>query len=536
MEHASFRAFVPMRRFLFLTLRLLPLLLAAACASSPEVARRSAIPAVVEAERDLKQARRVTLPAEKRAGFFLAAAEETERFATGGEPERGREIYNNATAELTALLREADGGRWWKREQSLAGPRGNFRLRIEGGVGEFDRFIVARGVNQRRLRKHFAEPGVGGSLVGVKKSGDPLVGRFGARAAVTATLDFRGVNEAALSLHDPEVQRAVRIDGATALLAADFSAPIASFPYRSETVLGLLAMIFAERFSAEAGLYMVGPYHPDRLPVVLVHGLLSTPQMWSDVINEIEGDPELRGRVQFWVFWYPTGTPITFNALKLREELATAHRRYGLPHGVVLVGHSMGGLLARLQVTDPGRAIWDNTFKKRADLLYRKVPADSFLKRAAIFSPNPDVKREVFICTPHRGSEMALGSIGYIGRKLISLPATLVFRVEKTLGIPLELVFGKGNRLPTSIDGLSPRSPLLTALDGLPILAPHHSVVGDRGRGDTPGSSDGTVPYRSSHLDSALSELVVPGPHGAYALPQTIEELRRILKLHLSRK
>ena len=131
---------------------------------------------------------------------------------------------------------------------------------------------------------------------------------------------------------------------------------------------------------------------------------------------------------------------------------------------------------------------------------------------------------------------MALGSIGYIGRKLISLPATLVFRVEKTLGIPLELVFGKGTRLPTSIDGLSPRSPLLTALDGLPVFSPHHSVVGDRGRGDTPGSSDGTVPYRSSHLDSALSELVVPGPHGAYALPQTIEALRRILKMHLRGK
>ena len=146
------------------------------------------------------------------------------------------------------------------------------------------------------------------------------------------------------------------------------------------------------------------------------------------------------------------------------------------------------------------------------------------------------MKREVFICVPHRGSEVALGSIGYIGRKLISLPATLLFGAEKALGMPLEIVFGKGHRLPTSIDGLSPRSALLTALDPLPIHAPHHSIIGDRGRGDTPHSSDGTMPYWSSHLDSAETELIVPGPHGSYALPQTIAELRRILTLNLDRQ
>jgi hypothetical protein len=143
------------------------------------------------------------------------------------------------------------------------------------------------------------------------------------------------------------------------------------------------------------------------------------------------------------------------------------------------------------------------------------------------------VKREVFICVPHRGSQMAISSIGNLGRKLVSLPASFLFSIEKRIGIPLEMLFGKGSKLPTSIDGLSPHSPLLTALDKLPIQAPHHSIIGDRGRGDTPKSSDGTVPYWSSHLDSAQSELIVPGPHGSYELPETIDELRRILKLHL---
>lgn len=88
--------------------------------------------------------------------------------------------------------------------------------------------------------------------------------------------------------------------------------------------------------------------------------------------------------------------------------------------------------------------------------------------------------------------------------------------------------------MPTGINGLSPRNPVLRSLDTLPIAVPYYSIIGDRGRGDTPNSSDGVVPYWSSHLTGAQSELIVPGPHGSYALPQTIAELKRILRLHLA--
>jgi hypothetical protein len=52
--------------------------------------------------------------------------------------------------------------------------------------------------------------------------------------------------------------------------------------------------------------------------------------------------------------------------------------------------------------------------------------------------------------------------------------------------------------------------------------------------GDTPNSSDGVVAYWSSHLTDAQSELIVPGPHGSYALPQTVSELKPILRLNLT--
>ena len=59
------------------------------------------------------------------------------------------------------------------------------------------------------------------------------------------------------------------------------------------------------------------------------------------------------------------------------------------------------------------------------------------------------------------------------------------------------------------------------------------SVIGDEVT--RPTAPTGVVPYWSSHLDGAQSEVIVPGPHGSCALPQTIDELDRILKLHLGK-
>jgi hypothetical protein len=79
----------------------------------------------------------------------------------------------------------------------------------------------------------------------------------------------------------------------------------------------------------------------------------------------------------------------------------------------------------------------------------------------------------------------------------------------------------KLNRLPNSIDTLSPNDPFVKEMNALPMAKriPYHSIIGDRGRGDTPNSSDGVVPYWSSHLDGAESEKIVPSGHGAEHSP-----------------
>lgn len=334
-----------------------------------------------------------------------------------------------------------------------------------------------------------------------------------------------------LSLHDPSLRETVQIAGATRPLAADFTAPLAYYPH--PRFLGIMEMMRVDHYYRTAGLAMWQPYDPERIPVVLIHGLMSEPGMWRDLIDAVESDALLRGRFQFWTFGYPTGDPISISALQFRESLAGVYRLYPQTKDLVLVSHSLGGLLSKMQTITTERVVWDEVFGDAANDLYSKVPSDNMVKQALIFDANPRVKRVVFICVPHRGSPLATGVIGAIGLSLIHLPPLVVDNIQAQVGHALAVSAGReGFAFPPSVHGLSPDSPLLHALDTRPIEVPHHSIIGDRGKSDTPNSSDGVVEYRSSHLDSAQSELIVPGPHGSYKLEQVISELQRILRLH----
>jgi pimeloyl-ACP methyl ester carboxylesterase len=514
----------------------------AACSTVP---RRDAV-ALRTASESLKLARSPTRPTEDRAAYFLEAASTVNAgFATPAAEFRARTIYNSAAAELTNLLRTADGGRLWNRPLEVTAGGASYRLNFQPGAREgvwepsyFTDFKLASKVRRKHLRQSVIEDGFGGTLVGIKKTpgiipGDPATfePRGGFVAPVTATLDFRQ-RDVTLTLNDPAERKTVRLAGTERPLAADFSAPYAVHPVQNELWAGLMAMIHVQEYLRGTGLYMIEPYDPDRIPVIFIHGLVSTPQMWTNTINEMEADPALRGRFQYWVFRYPTGNPVTYSAMRCREELARMQRLHPMPRGFIMIGHSMGGLISRMQATDAGRAVWDANLGKQADRKFAKLPSDDMVKRVLLFNSNPQARRIVFICTPHRGSELALGSIGTMAIKLIQLPTDFVAAMTKSAGDILSMVGGKP-QIPNSITSLSPKNPTLIAMDKLPIRAPHHSIIGDRGKGNTPHSSDGIVPYWSSHLASAQSELIVPGPHGSFQLPQTIEELRRILRLHL---
>ncbi len=480
-------------------------------------------------------------PEEQAAQYLQLAATAARDMGAGNGPTPAREKYNKAVADLAVLLRSADDGRLWNRPLTVTSGGSTYRLRFMPGASqgvwspdEFTSLVLADTVPNKIIKRRNLQEGVGGTLVGVRKEDPraPFAPWVGVTAPVTATLDFNG-SEAVLALRDPGDHTEARVNGATRTLAADFSAPLAYYPSPNEKITGLMAAMRGSDYMATTGLYQLQPYNPDRIPLIFVHGLISTARMWRNVINEIESDPTLRGRFQCWVFNYPTGNPVAYSALRFREELAKAEKIHGFPKGFVLVSHSMGGIVSRMQAVTLDKEAWERAVPGVVGKLTADADKDDLIHRSVFFEANPHLKRVVFICTPHRGSEMAISTIGELGMRLISLPVTLTSGISQSVVSSLGTFTGGKPQMPNSVTSLSPKNPTLKVIDKAPFRAPHHSIIGDRGRGDTPNSSDGVVPYWSSHLSTAKSEKIVPGPHGSCELPETIEELKRILHLHL---
>jgi len=490
----------------------------------------------------LEQANQTTLSTKARAVAYLDSAQAALTGMKSSETrEDNRLVYNEATAHLTVLLRSAEQGKYWNRPVTLSHGGKTYRLRFAPAARDgqwdpkhFTSFVPAADVKTPDIKESNEIDGVGGALVGIQQQSprQAFAPQVGVTAAVTAILDFKG-SDVTLRLVNPTKTTQTTLSGARQPLEADFTAPLEYYPHVSELWTGLMGAIKVERYMDLTGLYMLQPYDPDKIPLVFVHGLISTARMWRSVINEIERDPVLRSRYQCWVFSYPTGNPPSYSAMRLREELAKVRQHYPGAKDYVLVGHSMGGLLSQMQVTSFDRSDWDIIGKDKAQAFFSRVKPGSIIHKSTIFEANPHVDRVVFICTPHRGSKMAAGGLGTLAIKLIALPANLASQITSSLGDSVAILTGDSKRLPNSVSGLSPTNPTLKVLDQQPMTAPYHSIIGDRGKGDTPDSSDGVVAYWSSSVKGAQSELIVPGPHGACELPETLNELRRILHLHL---
>src|SRR4029077_13338346 len=77
-----------------------------------------------------------------------------------------------------------------------------------------------------------------------------------------------------------------------------------------------------------ANLMLLRPFEAGEIPVVMVHGLISSPLAWIPMLNELLRDPTIQQRYQFLLFMYPTGVPIPIAAAGLRESLTEAQRMY----------------------------------------------------------------------------------------------------------------------------------------------------------------------------------------------------------------
>jgi triacylglycerol esterase/lipase EstA (alpha/beta hydrolase family) len=353
--------------------------------------------------------------------------------------------------------------------------------------------------------------------------------------SLTALVEFKD-SDARLVLRDPLNSNRVSIAGHNYPLAADLSIGTAALLAKNRPQrLGFIRMIRPAKYANTARLVRLQPYDGNKTPVLMIHGLQDTPATWAPLLNDLRSDPEINRRYQFWVYNYPSGYPFFYSAELLREELDRLDKTYPDHKKIILIGHSMGGLVARLMVTDTNLVLWNDYFGEPPDQIPMDPETKQSVERLLVFRHRSEVSRVIFISTPHRGSEIASNWIGRLGVSLVKLPpnltktGTVVMRFETKAGASVE----KPNRLhfPTSIDTLSPNNRFVLALNTLPIAnhIPYHSIIGDRGRGDTPNSSDGVVPYWSSHLEGAQSERIVPSPHGAHQNKQGMEEVHRIL-------
>jgi pimeloyl-ACP methyl ester carboxylesterase len=328
----------------------------------------------------------------------------------------------------------------------------------------------------------------------------------------------------------------VAIGKRTFPLAIDLNAPTAMLIARERPErLGFAGVINPQKYADTTRLTRLQQFDPARTPVIFVHGLQETGASWAPMIDTLRNDPWIRGHYQFWFFSYPSGYPYPYSAALLRQDLDGIDRAFPNHKRVVLIGHSMGGMICRLMITDAGDKIWRDFFGTPPAKTPLSSDTRKLLEESLVFNHRPDVQRVIFISTPHRGSKLASGWIGRIGAALVKTPRlfTSVYTSTKPLLVanPAARTL---KRMPNSVDTLEPNDRFVEAVNKLPITPgiPYHSIMGDRGRGDTPNSSDGVVPYWSSHLAGAQSELIVNSDHGAQYNPQAIREVDRILKLN----
>jgi pimeloyl-ACP methyl ester carboxylesterase len=375
----------------------------------------------------------------------------------------------------------------------------------------------------------------------------PLTAVLRPTKSLREVVDPDAVRECTIDLMDP-VQTRAEGNGADAIgLEADLTTPLAYMWSRTDLSRYRWSGLFRPGEAAgRAGLMLLRPYEPDKIPVVMVHGLASSPLAWIPMLNELLRDPKIHEKYQFFLYVYPTGVPVPIAAAGLSSALQDAQRLFDVEgitparefQQMVLLGHSMGGLLSHFMTVSSGAKLWELYSDKGFDEIVGPPEMLLALKQFCFFEPLPFVKRVVFLATPHRGAELSRRLVGRVVSNGISEPDD----VHKLLTVlvkdnPDAFNARKFRHMPTSIDTLDPNSEVLHALlsmtPGASIV--YHSIIGSLNPDGVRRTTDGVVPYSSAHLDgpNVKSEKVVRSDHGVQKDRSAIREVRRILLEHI---
>ncbi len=418
-------------------------------------------------------------------------------------------------------------------------------------------FVPVAELEVRGLRNRYRSPGIGVPLAASLEpaefeTGQQFAGRIsrGVRVAATALVLFRG----GLQKLDGEVVmgelRLFTLDDATTAVVGGRVLPLEyeptaalafglaeASPWKFER-RGFLSGDFGQ--DRDRGLRMLAPYDPARIPVVFVHGTVSSPARWAEMINHLRSDREILTRYQFWIFQYNTGNPIPFSAGLLRQSLVDLVSEID-PEGddvnlrrMVVIGHSQGGLLAKLCVVESGDVFWEGVSTAPFEALDLRPETREIVERSLFFEPLPFVKRVIFIATPHRGSFIADRRLVRFATRFIAMPADLV---DAAADLFVEdddrLLLRRFDDMPSSLDNMTSDNRFGRALAELPIstrVEAHSIIAVLEDQDDLESGDDGVVSVQSARIEGVESELIVRSNHSTQLHPLTIGEVRRILR------
>ena len=475
------------------------------------------------------------------------------------------ELYNGG---LERLIRAA------RLDRQIA-PDRTIPLKVHGGelllrvalrdspwtINDLDKILLASDFEVSGLPTQSYQFGLGVPLIGVRLAGEPGKGAerfyppeiaFPLTAYLVPTSRLRDPNldpgkprECTLQLIDPVRVRSV---GPHIPVESDLTTPLGYM--WSGTDLNRFrwtGLLRPGEVLGRANLMLLRPYEPGKIPVVMVHGLISSPLAWIPMLNELLRDPTIQQRYQFFLYMYPTGVSIPIAAAMLRDALREAERMYN-PDGsdpvfnrMVLLGHSMGGTpqprdgrLQRGQVlaVELGSPVRRDQRAETGDS--RRAGALPLLRAAAVRAPG-GLPGDA---APGLGAEPGDGGPGRLGADLRARSH------QQPAGATDQ---GQSQRLrppPVPPDADEHRDAgarqcrAADGPDGTPAMPPgpdvtFHSIIGSNRPAPLEQTTDGIVPYRSAHLDGVASELVVRSDHGVQKAPLAIQEVRRILYEHL---
>lgn len=505
--------------------------------------------------------------------LFLDAAQYSWQFLTGthdglikdpnsAEHRQTAQVYNSSTESFVRLLDQSRESRASGDDVVLPLTRRRVMLEVPHPspwihADQIGAIEFVSDYEVQNLRNRHISRGVGVPIM-IHRKRPEVTGALeqyyaeGIRFPATAVLNFpapaeqRAGHPVRLQVYDPRDSDGIVVDNTLLPIETDLSTPLARFLTNPDLeMLDTFAFLRPDKAEPLRGLYMVQPWDPDRIPVLMIHGLWSSPVTWMEMFNELQSDPVLRDHYQFWFYMYPTGEPVTFALADLRDELEDL-RRVCDPNGdnekldeMVLVGHSMGGLLSYLMTVDSDDQLWNSVSGIPVQDLEANDTTKGEIKRVFFFESEPAVDRIVTIASPFQGSRYANRFTRWLGRTVVSLP-------KKTLAVT-QLLTQLNNREAwetvftpqTSLDSLAERSAVVQLIrqTSAPDDVTHHNIVGvSRGR-TRKWWTDGVVSFASAHRQDVDSELTVRAGHSqVHRHPESVDEVRRVLKEHLKEK